>query len=48
MNNEEIAKEIGTTIWKEWNDSTLATGAEKGAILMAKWKDQQYQSLIVK
>lgn len=48
MNNQEKAKELGTTIWKEWNDSTLATGAEKGAMLMAEWKDQQIKEYLEK
>lgn len=48
QDNINKANEIGTTIWEEWKDATLATGAEKGAILMAEWKDQQFKEYLDK
>lgn len=43
MTNENKAKELGTAIFEEWGDSALAVGVEKGAVLMAEWKDEQFK-----
>lgn len=42
ISNEEKAKQIAENLYKKWGDSAYATGAEYGAIEMAKWKDEQF------
>lgn len=43
MTNTEKAKEFAEKYYKMYNDCTLATGIEKGAVEMAEWKDAQFK-----
>lgn len=42
MTDKQKSQEIANDVYIDWNDSTLATGAEYGAMKMAKWKDEQF------
>lgn len=47
MTDKEKAKKIAEKYYKMFNDCTLATGIEKGAMEMAEWKDREIAMLLL-